>query len=258
MKISLAVITFNEQHNIVPLLTNVCDIFDQIVIVDGGSPDKTIKLIEDYRKDTESDKIKLRIQPQNGPRYSKAWKQSAQRNIALDECTGDWVFTMDADERLDVNARIQLEKLVLEKKPSCIAWAMPTRHYWETPDQIRCDKHWWPNYHYRFWQNGLNIRYSPHYRHCYPMIPQYPDVRKQLDEMESAPYSGVIIHHYHHCPVKKLGFVYRANFKDVRDVNQLEKGLKKKRVKPREKTEKEKQWERERLLQESQDKTAHI
>lgn len=46
MAMSLSIITFNEQSNIVPLLNNVYDQFDEIVIVDGCSTDKTVKLVE--------------------------------------------------------------------------------------------------------------------------------------------------------------------------------------------------------------------
>lgn len=239
MKFSLAIITLNEQHNILPLLNNVYDIFDQIVFVDGCSTDKTMKVIDDFVKDVDqNEKIEIRIQPQNGPRYSKSWDQSAQRNLALQQCTGDWIFTMDADERLDGDTRKNLEELVLYK-PNCIAWAMPTRHYWDKPTQIRSDKRWWPNYHYRFWQNNLGIRYSPHSRHCFPMIPQYPDVRKQLKVVDVPPYSGVIIHHYHHCPIKRSGEIYRANFIDVRTIEDLERGAEIREVEPRRRSERE-------------------
>lgn len=244
MRISLAIITFNEQDNVIPLLNNVYDQFDEITIVDGCSTDKTIKFIEDFRTVNSDTKIHLFIQPQNGPRYSKLWHQGVQRNLLIKRCTGDWIFTMDADERLDADGRAQLEVLLVQK-PSCVAWAMPTRQYWDVPTQIRVDKFWWPNYHYRFWRNGLGIRYSHHHRHCFPYIPQYPDVRRILNVKEGSPYSNVIIHHYHHCPIKKSGLIYRSNSADVRTVQELEKGIMLKEVEPRTKIERELKWESE-------------
>lgn len=243
--ISLSMITFNEQHNILPLLNNIYDIFEEIVIADGCSTDKTIKIVDDFKKANNDTKIKLYIIPQEGVRYARTWSQAAQRNLALANCTKDWIFTIDADERLDINARTQMENLI-SNTTGCYAFAMPTYDYWDKEGQIRVDALWYPNYHYRFWKNDLTIRYSRHQRHCYPMIPKYPDVRKVREEQKEIPYTNIPIHHYHHCPIKRSGFMYRANYKDVRTIQELTGGLIVKQIGLRKRTERELKWQSER------------
>jgi len=235
VRLSAAIITFNEEKNIIPLLNNLYPIFDEIVIVDGISLDKTIKLIEEYKTaiDKES-KIRLYLFSQTGPRYNQYWQQSAQRNLALERVNGDWVFSIDADERLAGDSRVILEDVVDDIRP---AWALPTYHYWETETQIRVDEFWYPNYHYRFWRNGEKIRYSSHSRHCFPVIKGAPDVRSLKEVSENPPcLNAVPIHHYHHCPIKKkIGGGYRANVKDAKTFEQLVEGLKVRTVESRKK-----------------------
>ena len=233
-KVSAVIITFNEERNIVSLLNNIYPLFEEIVIVDGVSTDKTIKYIEEYRSLDPNQKIKLYLFPQNCPRYSPKWQQSLQRNLALQRATGDWIFTLDADERLDSDVRVRLDSL-LKDCPDSIAWAFPTYDYWNTPDQIRVDKYWFPNYHYRFWKNGQAILYSRHTRHCYPMIRKHVDVRMLKEVTDKVPCVNEIkIHHYHHCPIRKVTVGgYRANFKDVRTLQELQQGLEVKKVEPR-------------------------
>ena len=236
VKLSAAIITFNEEKNIVSLLNNLYPIFDEIVIVDGISLDKTIGLIEKYKTNIDVvGKIKLHLFSQVATRYSGSWQQSSQRNLALERVNGDWIFCIDADERLDGNARMRLENAAADD--SVLAWALPTFHYWETEDQIRIDDWWYPNYHYRFWKNRTGIRYSSHSRHCFPVIKGRMDVRTVKEPKDEIPFlNSVPIHHYHHCPIRqKPGGGYRSNFKDVKTLEELTAGLQIEKGKPRRK-----------------------
>lgn len=237
--ISLAIITFNEKQNIIPLLNNVCDIFDEIVIVDGCSTDGTIALIEQYQLKQGDNKVKLYLHPQKGERYSKHWNQPAQRNLALARCTKPWVFALDADERLDINTRLNLEELI---KSNYEAFAMPTYHYWEKEMQIRED--WSPDYHYRFWKNNNSVQYSSPRRHCTPLIKGYPDVRRIRGVQNRLPYTDIVIHHYHHVPISMRGNVYRTCYQDVKTLTELVVDMKIKEVPLRKKGRKEQYNER--------------
>lgn len=63
------------------------DKLKEIVIVDGGSKDSTVDIIKEYQK--EIPVLKLLERP---------WDYTSnQMNFALDHCTGDYVFTPDAD-----------------------------------------------------------------------------------------------------------------------------------------------------------------
>ena len=93
-KITLSMIVKNEERYLRECLESVKDIVSEIVIVDTGSTDSTIKIAKDYG-------AKL---------YSFGWINdfSAARNFALSKSTGDWILYLDADERLSENSKNEL------------------------------------------------------------------------------------------------------------------------------------------------------
>lgn len=86
-KVTVVILTKNEQDHIVEAIKNAYELTDNVLIVDSGSTDKTVELAEKYRA-----KVVYR-----------AWDNdfSAQRNFALKYIETDWVLYLDADERLN-------------------------------------------------------------------------------------------------------------------------------------------------------------
>lgn len=89
-RISLAIIVRNEGRRLKECLESVKDIVDEIVIVDTGSCDDTVRIAKQY-----TDKV-----------YSFPWGNdfSAARNFAIEQTTHEWILSLDADERLDAQA----------------------------------------------------------------------------------------------------------------------------------------------------------
>lgn len=83
MKVSAAVITFNEERNIGNCLASL-SFADEIVVLDSGSTDKTEEICRSFPK------VKFFHQPWLG--YGK------QKNRAVDLASFDWIFSLDADE----------------------------------------------------------------------------------------------------------------------------------------------------------------
>lgn len=84
MNISVSMIVMNEEKNIERALSS-CTFADEIVVVDGGSTDRTVEILKTHPR------VKLFHNPM--PRdFGK------QRQISLSHCTGDWVIRLDADE----------------------------------------------------------------------------------------------------------------------------------------------------------------
>lgn len=84
--LSVALAVFNEEENLVDCLESVKDWVDEIVVVDGGSKDKTIEIAKKY---------KVKIIKTGNPAIFHINKQKA-----IDACRGEWILQLDADERV--------------------------------------------------------------------------------------------------------------------------------------------------------------
>ncbi|MCJ7804128.1 glycosyltransferase family 2 protein [Patescibacteria group bacterium] len=85
IKISVAMITYNEEGNIRDCLNSV-QCADEIVVVDGSSRDKTRQIAREL-----------------GARVIKTTNKlffDANKNIAIEACQGEWILLLDADERV--------------------------------------------------------------------------------------------------------------------------------------------------------------
>lgn len=232
LKLSSFSIVLNEEHNIAELLDNIYEIFDEIVLVDGGSTDGTLREINHFIRAKGTDKIKLFTRQQNDLiRYSAKWNQADQRNYALDQCTGDWVMMLDADERLDFAFRSRVRQLIASGRSK--AYAFAKYHYWEALDVIRTDGWWFPNYSYRLWKNNEGVKYEQKARHCQPIIASLgvPPVISVKDYKDHGYLTKHIIHHLHYLKQSTNELrLYRANDKDVRTIEELKQGLETRKV----------------------------
>ena len=100
--LSLAMIVRNEENHLRGCLDSIREVVDEIVIVDTGSTDSTIEIAQEY----------------NATIYSFEWINdfSAARNYALSKCTGEWILTLDADERLDERSVSELIRITSNKQ----------------------------------------------------------------------------------------------------------------------------------------------
>jgi len=82
-KLSVAVICRDEADRIGRLLEAVHGWADEVVVLDSGSTDGTVEVVRRYTD---------RVEVTDWPGYG------AQKQRALERCTGDWVLSLDADE----------------------------------------------------------------------------------------------------------------------------------------------------------------
>jgi glycosyltransferase involved in cell wall biosynthesis len=95
-RISVALICRDEALNLPAWLEAVKPFADEVVAVDSGSSDNTVKILEDAGAKVEY----------------RAWSGYAdQRNHAASLCSGDWVLFLDADEWPDSELAAALNKL---------------------------------------------------------------------------------------------------------------------------------------------------
>jgi glycosyltransferase involved in cell wall biosynthesis len=95
MKISATIITFNEQSNIKAACESVAWA-DEVVVVDSNSTDQTRELAEAC-----------------GARViTNAWPGfGAQKQFAVEQAKHEWIFSLDADERVSDELRNSIQSL---------------------------------------------------------------------------------------------------------------------------------------------------
>jgi len=100
IRISAAIATFNEEKNVVDLIESLKKVASEIVIADGSSQDRTAEL-------AQKNGVKV-IKTTNKPMFQ------INKNLAIDNCSGDWILLMDADERISDELAEEIKKIVKE------------------------------------------------------------------------------------------------------------------------------------------------
>ncbi len=134
MTLSVIVITKNEAHAIRACLESVAWA-DEIVVLDSGSADGTVEICGEYTS---------RV-------YSTDWPGfGPQKNRALDLATGDWVLSLDADERVPAELRAEIHAAM--SSSAADAFRMPRLSSYCG----RFMRHggWWPDHVTRLFRRG--------------------------------------------------------------------------------------------------------
>lgn len=108
-KLSVCIITKNEEENIGKCIRSVSGIADEVIVVDTGSTDKTKQIAGDYGAHVEE--------------FVWCDDFSAARNKSLELATGEWILILDADEELpESSCSILLADL---ERPEVMAYRLP-------------------------------------------------------------------------------------------------------------------------------------
>ena len=126
MKISVYIIAFNEVEKIRDCINSVLWA-DEIIVADSYSTDGTTEIAN------EMGAIVIQI-PFNG--YGDL------RNKAITHCTGDWILSLDSDERCTKEVRDEIQKIVFNK--SCEIYKIPRKNYFM--GKFIKYSGWYPNY----------------------------------------------------------------------------------------------------------------
>ncbi|MFZ0302873.1 MAG: glycosyltransferase family 2 protein [Terracidiphilus sp.] len=170
--LSIAIITLNEAANLPRTLASVSGL-GEVVVVDSGSTDGTVKIAE-----------------QAGARvFSEPWRGfGAEKNSAIAKAAGDWVLSLDADEEVSPALAQEIEAL-LAGEPQCVAYRIPRlNHFLGSP--LRHGGYW-PDPKLRLFRRGAaSFEERPVHEamrsdgpvgelkghlihHCYPTIADY-------------------------------------------------------------------------------------
>ena len=101
--LSVVIITFNEERNIVRCLNAIKNIADEIIVIDSGSVDRTIEICRLYKANV----------------FKQQWLgYSEQKNFANSKASHDWVLSLDADEAPDQTLQNALIRWKQRPNPS--------------------------------------------------------------------------------------------------------------------------------------------
>lgn len=140
-KLSVIIITLNEAENIRACLESVCWA-DEIIVVDAGSSDDTVEICR------ELGAIVV---------INRDWQGFGfQKNLALKQASGDWILSLDADERISPALQQLINKTLAA--PTADAYLFPRLAYFL--GKAMHHGGWWPDYVLRLFRREAG-EFSP-------------------------------------------------------------------------------------------------
>src|SRR3989442_9210630 len=113
-RLSVVVVTLNEEERLRACLESAAWA-DELIVVDALSQDKTAQIAREF-----TDRVVVRPWP----------GFAAQKNFALDQATGDWILSLDADERVTPELRACVEDILRGDGPAA-GYSVPRRNiFW--------------------------------------------------------------------------------------------------------------------------------
>lgn len=133
---SLIIHTKNEQENIKDCIESAKGLFDEVIIIDMQSSDKTVKL--------------ARGSGAKVYKFKDIGFADPARNFGISKAKYKWILSLDADERLSKSLVDKLFGIIQKDKYDLVR--IPHKNYIFN----KWIKHtgWWPDYHFRLFKKG--------------------------------------------------------------------------------------------------------
>jgi glycosyltransferase involved in cell wall biosynthesis len=134
-KVSIAIITKNEESNIRECLESV-RWADEIIVVDSGSTDATAAICREFQAQF----------------FLEEWKGfPRQKNSAIAKTRNEWVVSLDADERITPELRQEIEK-TLDQYPKYDGYLIARKNFFLGHWIKHCG--WYPDYNLRLFRKS--------------------------------------------------------------------------------------------------------
>lgn len=111
-KVSVVIVTKNEEDNIRSCLLSVIGWADEIIVVDDESSDGTVSIAKSLGA-----AVLIR----------KMENEGQHRNWAYHQTRNDWVLSLDADETVTTELKAEIRRTI--SKTDCVAFSIPLRNY---------------------------------------------------------------------------------------------------------------------------------
>lgn len=114
LPISVVLLTHNEENNISACLES-CSFAGEIIVVDDDSSDRTVEIAKSF------DGVRLFHRALNGD-------FGAQKSFGVTQATNEWIFLIDADERVTAQLAEFIQKVVCNGEKFCY-WVQRENHF---------------------------------------------------------------------------------------------------------------------------------
>ena len=134
--LSVALIAHNEAENLPDCLRSLA-FARQIVVVDSGSSDGTVRMAVDAGCDV----------------FTEKWRGfGPQKQFAVDQCREPWILVLDADERIPPETALMIRQIVSNAPGPAAGYSFPRKNFF----QGRWIRHagWWPDRVARLFRKG--------------------------------------------------------------------------------------------------------
>jgi len=115
LNLSLCMIVKNEEKNLKKFLPNIMDIVSELIVIDTGSTDNTIKISEEFGA-----KI-----------YNSKWEGdfAKLRNEVVNYAQSEWILLIDADERITQGLKNEIIKVIIDNSKYS-GYFIPRKNYY--------------------------------------------------------------------------------------------------------------------------------
>lgn len=138
MKLSVVISSHNEEKNIKDCIESVEEIADEIIVVDNSSTDKTAEIaakagVKIFHQENDPKKIDL------------------QKNFGFSKATGDFILSLDADERVSAKLGEEIKKII-QLESNIAGYQIPRKNI--IFNKWIKNSIWWPDYQLRLFKRG--------------------------------------------------------------------------------------------------------
>jgi glycosyltransferase involved in cell wall biosynthesis len=136
LPVTVIIITRNEERNITQCLEGVVWA-DEIIVVDSESTDRTVEIARHF-----TEKI-----------FVRKWEgYAATKEFALNNASYEWIFWLDADERVSEELEYEIRTIVYTRKNSYAGYEVARRAFFLGKWIKHCG--WYPGYVVRLFQKS--------------------------------------------------------------------------------------------------------
>lgn len=135
--ISTVIVCLNEANKLEKCLESVKGFSDEVVVLDLGSKDETLKVCEKFG-------VKVYM-------HERVPFVELVRNFAVSKANGDWVLVLDPDEQVTLTLKAKLNEIVEGDKYEVVN--IPRKNIFF--GKWISHTNWWPDRHVRFFKKGM-------------------------------------------------------------------------------------------------------